>query len=90
MDNFWYTPATTAPCDTQHTFLPPEDTSLEHKLNRFWEVDSEKQSTMTAQQQAGEKHFLSHTTQQRDGTLVVRLPTLMRHNELGNSRLSAE
>jgi hypothetical protein len=32
-------------------------------------------STMTAEQQACEEHFLTHTTQQSDGRFVVRLPT---------------
>jgi hypothetical protein len=40
--------------------------------------------------QARKEHFLSHTTQQRDGRFVVRLPTKREHDELGTSRLSAE
>jgi hypothetical protein len=38
--------------------------SLEHNLNRFWEVETVEQSTMTTEQQACEEHFLTHTTQQ--------------------------
>ena len=49
-----------------------------------------EQSTMTAEQQACEEHFLAHTTQQQDGRFVVRLPTKMEPNQLGNSHLSAE
>jgi hypothetical protein len=51
---------------------------------------TEELSTMTAEQQACEEHFLIHTTQQSDGRFVVRLPTKMEPNQLGASRLSAE
>jgi hypothetical protein len=57
------TPAV-AQSEPQHTFLLREDNSLEHNLNRFWEVEPVEQSTMTAEQQACEEHFLTHTTQQ--------------------------
>jgi hypothetical protein len=74
----------------RHTFLLREDNSLEHNLNRFWEVEPVDQPTMTAEQQACEEHFLTHTTQQPDGRFVVRLPTKMEPNQLELSRLSAE
>jgi len=47
---------------------------------------------MTAEQEACEEHFLTHThtTQQPTGRLVVRLPTKEEPNQLGASRLSAE
>jgi len=45
---------------------------------------------MTAEQQACEEHFLTHTTQQPDGRVVVRLSTKMEPKQLGTSRLSAE
>jgi hypothetical protein len=83
------TPAVTQ-CDPQHMFLRREDNNLEHDLNRFWEVESVEPSTMTAEQQACEKHFLTHTTQRSDGRFVVRLPTKIEPNQLGASRLSAE
>jgi len=66
-----------------------EDTSLEHKLKRFWEVEAVEQSSMTAEQQACEQHF-STTTQQPDGRFEVRLPTKMDPTQLVTSRLSAE
>jgi len=47
--------------DTQCTFLLRDD-SLEHNLNRFWEVEAVEQSSMTAEQQACEEHFVTHTT----------------------------
>jgi len=59
------TPATTTQNDSQHTFLLREDNSLEHNLNRFWEVELMEQSIMTAEQQACEQHFITHTTQQQ-------------------------
>ena len=83
------TPAVTQH-DPQHTFLLQEDNSLEHNLNRFWEVEPVELSTMTAEQQACEEHFLTHTTQQSDGRFVVRLPTKMEPKQLGASHLSAE
>jgi len=83
------TPATTTQHDPQHTFLLREDKSLEHNLNRFWEVEPVEQSIMTKEQQACE-HFITHTTQQDDGRFVVRLPTKMDPKQLGSSRLSAE
>ena len=46
--------------EPQHTFLLREDNSLEHKLNRFWEVEPVEQSTMTTEQQACEQHFITH------------------------------
>jgi hypothetical protein len=45
---------------------------------------------MTAEQQACEEYFITHTTQQPDGRFVVRLPTKTDSNQLGTSRLSAE
>jgi hypothetical protein len=45
---------------------------------------------MTAEQQAREEHFFTHTTQQQDGRFVVRLPNKMESSHLGMSRLSAE
>jgi len=83
-------PATTTRHDTQHTFLLLEANSLEHSLKRFWEVEPVEQSTMTMEQQACEQHFITHTTQQKDGRFVVRLPTNWVPKQLGTSRLSAE
>ena len=48
-----------------------------------------EQSTMTAEQQACELHFITHTTKQQDGRFV-RLPTKLDPKKLGSSRLSAE
>jgi hypothetical protein len=75
---------------SHNIFLLREDNSLEHNLNRFWEVESVEQSTMTADQQACEEHFLTHTIQQPNGRFVVKLPTKMEPNQLAASRLSAE
>jgi len=44
---------------------------------------------MTAEQQACEQQFITHTTQQ-DGRFVVKLPTKMDPKQLGSSHLSAE
>ena len=44
--------------EPQHTFLVMECSNLEHTLNRFWEVELVQQSTMTAEQQACEEHFI--------------------------------
>ena len=55
------TSATTTRHDPQHTFLLREDNSLEHSLNRFWELEPVEQSNMTKEQQACEQHFISHT-----------------------------
>ena len=74
----------------QRTFLLHDDNNLEHNLNRFWELESMEQPSMTAEQRACEEHFLTHTKQQSDGRFVVRLPTKMESNQLGSSRLSAE
>jgi len=45
---------------------------------------------MTAEQQACEEHFPTHTNQKSDGRFVVRLPTKMEPKQLGASCLSAE
>jgi hypothetical protein len=58
------TPATTNPNNAQHTFLLRKDSKLEHNLNRFWEVESMEQSTMTAEQ-ACEDLFLTHNSTTR-------------------------
>jgi len=63
--------------DPQHTFLVRQDNSLEHNLSRFWEVEAVEQPTMTAEKQACEQHFSTHTPQQQDGRFVVKLPTKM-------------
>ena len=54
------TPAVTTSHDTQHTFLLREYSSLEHNLNRFWEVEPVEQSTITAEQQFCEEHSYTH------------------------------
>ena len=71
------TPAITTQHDPQPTFLLREDNSLEHNLNRSWEVEPVEPSTMTTEQQVCEQHFITHTTQQDDGRFVFRLPTKM-------------
>jgi len=83
------TPATTTQNDPRHTFLLREENSLEHNLNRFWEVELMEQSTMTTKQQACE-NFLTNTTQQQDGRFVVRLPTKVDPKQLRSSRSSTE
>jgi len=40
-----------------------KDNSMEPYLNRFWEVEAVEQTTMTAEKQAYEQHFITHTTQ---------------------------
>ena len=45
---------------------------------------------MTAEQQAFEQYFITHTTQKQDGRFVVRLPMKMDPKQLGSARLSAE
>jgi len=67
-----------------------EDTSLEQNLKRFWEVEAGEQPSMRAEQQACEQHFISNTTQQPDGRIVVIFPTEMDPKQLASSRLSAE
>jgi hypothetical protein len=49
-----------------------------------------EQSSMTAEQQACEQHFIANAVQQPDGRFVVRLPTKLDPKQLGSSRLSAE
>jgi len=70
-------PNTTTHNDPQHIFLLRRVKSLEQNLNRFWELEPLKQSTMTTEQQFCEQHFITHTTQQQDGRFFVRLPTKM-------------
>jgi len=84
------TPATTTQHDPQHTLVLREDNSLEHSLNRFWDVEAVEQSTMTKEQLACEQHFIWHTTLQPDGRFVVRLPTKMDPKQLGFLRLSVD
>jgi len=71
------TPATTTRHDPQPTFKLREDNSLEHSLNRFWEVEPVEPSTMTTGQQVCEQHVIINTSQEDDGGSVVRLPTKM-------------
>jgi hypothetical protein len=84
------TPAVNNSGAKQHTFLLRENGRLEDSLNRFWEVETMEQSTLTPEQQACEQHFITHTHQQRDGRFVVRLPLKEQPNQLGTSRRSAE
>jgi len=84
-----WTPASTTQNDPQHMFLQRDDNNLEHNLKRLWEVEPVEQSTITAEHQACEQHFITHTTQQEDGRFV-RIPTKMDPMQLGSSRLSAE
>jgi hypothetical protein len=84
------TPATTTPDNAQHTFLLREDSTLEQKINRFWEVEEVKPSNMAAEQKSCEEHFLTHTTQKPDGRFMVKLATKMEPTQLETFRLSAE
>jgi len=67
-----------------------EDNSLEHNLNLFWEVEPVVQTTTTTEQQVCEKHFITHTTKQKYGRFVFRLPTNLDHKQIGSTRFSAE
>ena len=67
-----------------------ENKSLEDNVNRCWETEAVEQSSMSAEQQSCEQHFISNTVQQPDGRFVVRLPKKMDPKQLGSSRLSAE
>jgi len=84
------TPAVNTSRVTQHSFLLRQDNSLEHNMNRFWEVEPVEESTMTPEQQACEQHFITNTNQQQDGRFVVRFPLKADPNQLGTSRRSAE
>ena len=57
--------------DPQHAILLQQDNSLEHNLLLFRELETVDQSTMTAEQHACEHHFITHTTQQKDGGLLL-------------------
>jgi hypothetical protein len=61
------TPVLTVSNNTPQTLLVCENTTLETNLNRFWEVESMEQSTLTPEQQQCEEHFVTYTTQQEDG-----------------------
>ena len=62
---------------------------LKHKLNRFWWVEPVEQSNITTEQLVCEQHFITHTTQQQDGRIVVRLPTKVDTKQNLTTRLSA-
>jgi len=83
------TPVPNNPRTNQHAFLLRENTSIEQRLNRFWEVEPLEQAILTPEHQACEQHFVTHTTQQ-DGRFVVRLPLKEAPNQIGTSRRSAE
>jgi hypothetical protein len=76
--------------DKHHTFFVQDVTNLEANLNRFWEVEQVKSSSMTIKQQDCEQHLTTHTTRQPDGRFTVRLPVTGDPNQLGTSRHSAE
>ena len=46
--------------DSLCTFLFQEGNSLEHNLDRFWEVEPVEQSSVTSEQHACEQHFNTH------------------------------
>jgi hypothetical protein len=84
------TPAVNKSGARQPAFLLRENGRLEDNLNRFWEIESTEQPTLTSEQHACEQHFITHTFQQKDGRFVVRLPLKEQPNQLGTSRFSAE
>ena len=84
------TPTTTTQHDPRPKFLLREDNSMEHNLNRSWEVEPVEPSTITTEQQVCEQHFITHTTQQDDGRFVVRLPTKMDPKQHESSRLTTQ
>ena len=49
-----------------------------------------EQSILTAEKQACEQHFITHTTQQQDLRFVVKLSTKMDSKQLGSSRFCVE
>jgi len=53
-------------------------------------VEPVEQSTTTTEQEICEQHFITHTTQQKDGRFVFRLPTKMDPKQHGSARLAAE
>jgi len=53
-------------------------------------VEAVEQSSMTAEQQACEQHFSTHTNNLPDGRFVIRLPTKMDPTHIGSTQFSAE
>jgi len=71
-------PATTTQNDPEQTFLFREDNSLEHNLNRFWEVAPVKQSTPTTVQQDCEQHSSQIKPNKKTEDLLLVSPRLAR------------
>ena len=46
--------------NVNHASSQQETSSLEHNLNRFWEVETVEQSTITAEQRTCEEHFITN------------------------------
>jgi len=66
------------------------DNSLEHNANRFWELETVEQPSMTLEQLAFEQHIISTKTEGTNERFVVRLPIKMDLKQLGASCLFAE
>jgi hypothetical protein len=84
------TPIVTNMNNAQHSFILRDDDTLGNNLNRFWEIEPVKQSTMTTEQRACEEHFPDYTTHRSDGRFVVKLLTKAEPAHLGTPRLAAE
>ncbi|XP_055631989.1 uncharacterized protein LOC129771893 [Toxorhynchites rutilus septentrionalis] len=67
-----------------------DDLSLQ--LRKFWEIEeyATTDKHLTEEEQRCEQHFAEHTTRDKSGKFVVKLPFLSNPNQLGDSRHIAE
>ncbi|XP_076661047.1 uncharacterized protein LOC143364788, partial [Halictus rubicundus] len=64
--------------------------SLDTQISRFWTMEEIPEKTfLSAEERECETHFLQHTTRNKQGRYVVRLPFNEKREHLGNSKAMA-
>ncbi|XP_062540962.1 uncharacterized protein LOC134209004 [Armigeres subalbatus] len=77
---------------TSTCLIVSSEDELSRRLRKFWELEqySPPSSYLSEEEQLCEQHFVEHTTRDKSGKFVVRLPFLLDPQKLGESRQIAE
>ncbi|XP_068086255.1 uncharacterized protein [Anabrus simplex] len=74
-----------APSQTAQTLFATSDNSLDHLVQRFWELKDISQPIRSKDDLECEKHFTANTRRDAEGRFTVRLPLREDSTELGDS-----
>jgi hypothetical protein len=66
------------------------DTTVDEKLQCFWDLESFDKLALSPEQSHCEQHFTDNTAQPEEGRFVIHLPFKMDAKHLGRSRQTAQ